>query len=533
MFASLLDDNTGKWTNARNMGYPINTADDDLDFVWLTKGNETKGYYTSTKKDTYGNSDVYMLVGPVESNEVLIQFSLFDFLSKEKVTTATVSILTVPEQQIVIRTQAYNGIFKTGVIKGNSYKYIVEADGYVLREGTFDTPIQTVYSEIHRNLFLKSFNDTPTKPKEEKTDENIVTTTTTTTTIVDEVNETTTVTNTTVNDDNSTNETVTTTTIVNENSVDENSTNDNSIVTTRTNNDTETRTEKIASNQPIKPSDLQTNQIFEEGSKIIFRNILFAFDKSKITKSSTTDLDKFYELMKKHPALLVEVSGHTDNIGKKKYNLRLSKRRAKVVVKYLVKKGIRKKQFVAVGYGDSEPFASNDTESGRQLNRRTEFKVLKIDNDVKYNTVNKVDLTDIETWNEQEEQTSLVTYNTPSTTTNASIGEILPTRVHFMFDVYDELTAYSQGKLDVLVEQMNQKTTMRLKVHAHTDAAGDDTYNEELSTRRAQTVITYLTSKGIDASRFEIASHGATKLLEKTQGDNLQNRRVEFEVLQK
>ena len=58
------------------------------------------------------------------------------------------------------------------------------------------------------------------------------------------------------------------------------------------------------------------------------------------------------------------------------YNLKLSKKRAKVVIKYLVKKGINKKQFVAVGYGASQPFASNDTESGRQLNRRTEFKIV-------------------------------------------------------------------------------------------------------------------------------------------------------------
>ncbi len=74
----------------------------------------------------------------------------------------------------------------------------------------------------------------------------------------------------------------------------------------------------------------------------------------------------------------VEISGHTDNIGEKNYNKWLSQKRANAVVAYLVNKGLDERRFIATGYGETMPLASNDNEQeGRTLNRRVEFKILE------------------------------------------------------------------------------------------------------------------------------------------------------------
>jgi len=70
----------------------------------------------------------------------------------------------------------------------------------------------------------------------------------------------------------------------------------------------------------------------------------------------------------------IRLSGHTDNIGTPEYNLKLSKDRANAVTFYLLSKGVRKDQVITEYYGDTKPIAPNDTEEGRQKNRRVEMK---------------------------------------------------------------------------------------------------------------------------------------------------------------
>ena len=80
--------------------------------------------------------------------------------------------------------------------------------------------------------------------------------------------------------------------------------------------------------------------------------------------------------MQQNPAMKVEISGHTDVVGAKNYNIFLSRKRAEAVKDVLTKKGIDSRRIKAVGYGTSKPLASNDDEAdGRELNRRVEFKV--------------------------------------------------------------------------------------------------------------------------------------------------------------
>ena len=107
-------------------------------------------------------------------------------------------------------------------------------------------------------------------------------------------------------------------------------------------------------------------------------DVFFDFNKSVLTKESTSELNRMGKLLKEDPEIIVEISGHTDNVGNAEYNQKLSEARAKSVVDYLITtSGTNKKQLTFKGYGFYKPIASNDTEDGRHLNRRTEFEIIK------------------------------------------------------------------------------------------------------------------------------------------------------------
>ena len=111
------------------------------------------------------------------------------------------------------------------------------------------------------------------------------------------------------------------------------------------------------------------------GSKIALRNVFYDVGKSTLRPESGSELNRLVKLMQDVSTLKVEISGHTDNMGSKSLNRKLSEDRAKSVVLYLTKKGIAVDRLVAVGYGSSKPIASNKTNEGRQENRRTEFEI--------------------------------------------------------------------------------------------------------------------------------------------------------------
>jgi outer membrane protein OmpA-like peptidoglycan-associated protein len=112
------------------------------------------------------------------------------------------------------------------------------------------------------------------------------------------------------------------------------------------------------------------------GSTIVLKNIFFDFDKATIRPESAGELDRLVKLLKDNPAVSIELGSHTDNVGSDDYNQKLSQNRSLAVVEYLAGKGISKSRVVAKGYGESQPIGTNDTEEGRQNNRRTEFKIL-------------------------------------------------------------------------------------------------------------------------------------------------------------
>jgi outer membrane protein OmpA-like peptidoglycan-associated protein len=116
----------------------------------------------------------------------------------------------------------------------------------------------------------------------------------------------------------------------------------------------------------------------EKGAKIVLNNIFFDFNKSTLRPASYKSLNTLLSMLKQYPAMVVEISGHTDNVGSMEYNQKLSENRTNVVRDYLVRNGINPKNIAAFGRSFRQPIASNDTEQGRQMNRRTEFKIVRM-----------------------------------------------------------------------------------------------------------------------------------------------------------
>ncbi len=120
---------------------------------------------------------------------------------------------------------------------------------------------------------------------------------------------------------------------------------------------------------------------------IVLENIFFDLNKADLLPESQVELGKMYEFLTKNPTVKVEISGHTDTRGSSDLNLELSQKRADAVVNYLVAKGIVKTRLTAKGYGASQPRISNaqieamtsdaEKEKAHQLNRRTEYKIVK------------------------------------------------------------------------------------------------------------------------------------------------------------
>ncbi|WP_235297035.1 OmpA family protein [Portibacter marinus] len=104
--------------------------------------------------------------------------------------------------------------------------------------------------------------------------------------------------------------------------------------------------------------------------------VKFVTGSAELTPDSKYELDNVIEVMKDRPELVIEVAGHTDNTGDAQANLALSTARANAVRDYLINDGIAAERLNARGYGQTEPVADNETEEGRQQNRRTEFKII-------------------------------------------------------------------------------------------------------------------------------------------------------------
>jgi len=294
----------GKWTKPVNLGYPINTADDDMFFSFSRDGRHA--YYSSFDPDGYGNRDIYMitLLGP--EKEVVFMED-YDFLAFKAV--------ILKENLMLDKVEVKEG--QITIVKGR----VLDA---ISLEPLGGVPVEIYDNALGR--MISSFESNT------NTGEYMV-----------------------------------------------------SLPSGRNYGfSARAKDYLFHSENLIIPPTTSVQEIYMDmllhkvkvGSKIILKNIFFDFDKTTLRPTSTAELDRLTKMLNDIPTLKIEISGHTDNIGSNEYNENLSEGRAKAVVDYLIDKGIDRERLTFAGYGESQPIESNDTEKGRQMNRRTEFEVL-------------------------------------------------------------------------------------------------------------------------------------------------------------
>jgi len=117
--------------------------------------------------------------------------------------------------------------------------------------------------------------------------------------------------------------------------------------------------------------------IFKKEAPIVLEGVNFEFNSADLTAGAKEVLMKVVRTLKEYPDMTLLIKGHTDSKGSDAYNLKLSQRRAASVRQFLIENGIDSSRLEAIGYGETQPIASNDTSEGRAKNRRIEFYRVK------------------------------------------------------------------------------------------------------------------------------------------------------------
>lgn len=381
IFSSTKNTDEGQWSAPLNVGYPINTPDDDIFYMPTTDGRHA--YYSSAKAGGKGDKDIYKvtLQSAVAIPVTLLKgYLTFDGTSKiipqnVKITATDVeSGRIVQEARPNSKTGKYILTLSPGIY-GKTYNVTYEAEGFQPISETLKIEPGSSYQEVEKEIGLKSINF------ESKT----LGTVSVNGSITNKKGISVPGAKITVNDN------VT-----------------GKLIDTYYSNATDGRyyfvlqrgqnynlsyeadgylfqSENV--NVPKEPVYSEINKIvvlepIEKGTKITLKNLFFDSGKSNIRKESNVELEKLYKLLKENPGLIVEIAGHTDNKGNAKVNEKLSQDRANAVVNYIVKKGMPTNQLVAKGYGSTQPIAENTLKNGKpnvagmQQNRRVEMKVL-------------------------------------------------------------------------------------------------------------------------------------------------------------
>jgi outer membrane protein OmpA-like peptidoglycan-associated protein len=303
IFKSVYDSTTNKWSEPENLGYPINTADDDIYFV--LSGDGRHGYYASVREDGYGEKDIYMIIMPERKDYKELVQKMEKILNKEIVKKEEIKPVEVKKEPVFVKGRVYdlksNASISAKVqlldLKGKVLLQVETGDdGLYQFEVTADTErkLAVTAQKDGYGLITKNFTAPASGP------------------------------------------------------------------------------EKV-----VIDRDLGLGKL-ELGARFILRNIYYDFDKADLKPESVNELNKLLKLLKDNPNMTVRIGSHTDSKGSNEYNIALSNRRAQSVVNWLVKNGIDKSRLEYKGYGEEQPIASNDDEEeGRELNRRTEFEVIK------------------------------------------------------------------------------------------------------------------------------------------------------------
>ncbi len=113
------------------------------------------------------------------------------------------------------------------------------------------------------------------------------------------------------------------------------------------------------------------------GETVRLDHLIFEQGKAHIDPGSYQELDEVVEMMRDNTRIVIQLEGHTDNVGSSKANLKLSQKRVDAVKRYLVSNGVSGKRIKTKAFGGSQPVSNDDTPEGRNLNRRVEMRILR------------------------------------------------------------------------------------------------------------------------------------------------------------
>ena len=340
IFKSVYDSAANEWSEPENLGFPINTPDDDIYFVSTKDGK--RGYYASVREDGLGYTDIYM-VTILQEDEVGEKVSSIKAQTEDIEKPDTNIELNKVDNQIAQNTDTDPGEIDPDEIEPEE----IEPDE---PDNIEPEKAQPSMQPVTVMVTVNDENGEPTDAKisMKSLSDNLVAGKISKGTGMYEFSI------------NSNTPKVYRLSVEKDGYVFQNL--DVAIKPT-------TEAQEI-----IRSIDLRKLMI---GTRSVLRNIYFNFDKATFKDESYNELNKLENMMAQNPGMEIEISGHTDSVGPDAYNKSLSQKRANAVKDYLVKKGIDSRRVTAVGYGEEKPLASNDDEKeGRELNRRVEFKVI-------------------------------------------------------------------------------------------------------------------------------------------------------------
>jgi outer membrane protein OmpA-like peptidoglycan-associated protein len=278
--------------------------------------------------------------------------------------------------------------------------------------------------------------------------------------------------------------------------------------------------EDVAIDQPINvPDDLKPGA--QVAQKTSVKGIFFASGKSALTADAKTELNKVYEMLKKHPNAKIEIGGYSDG----SEDPAVAQARADAAMKYLISRGIDKSRLTAKGYGSSMPIAKDKNadgswnKDGMKLNRRIGFKVTSGSDEVAIDQPINVPSNLMPNANQVAQNSNQDNTIGQGTGSSAGYENILfETGKHIIRGKY-------LPELKKLCELMKSDKNVTVTINGHTDTQGNDKINQPLSEARAASAALYLTKRGIDPSRIKTKGYGSTMPLTKnTNADGSPNK---------
>ena len=514
IYSSVYLEEIESWTEPRNIGYPINTPDDDIYFTLHANG--TKGYFSSYRNDSYGEKDIYMIVRPGSvSTNFLMKFNLFDPNINQPI-NANILITDVRtgESTTLKPTDLADGKYNAPLEFEKSYKLGIDADGYRFKEKNIIIPyradifeyvmdivpnkdeiisiadstefveaVQSKKTPSNQMMVVAESGDGPID-QPENTDNQVIS--------MDDRRR----------GDRSRKPRDTTSNVLRETGqngakydnkfyVEEDVRDYDYLERLITSLASSGDDQKLKSVMEMEEGVIFLSRIDTKG-KVVIPTINFDFDSYQLKPRYQTGLDELVDFLIDVKHVKIFISGHTDYIGPDAYNDKLSNRRAGIVKYYLSKKGIEGTRLHSKGYGETIPIWNNKSVLGRFLNRRVNmFFVDAFDlryTSVKYRQLifeNGIELSPKEGY-----------------LSNLIVWEKLPVSAHFDINHTVPLTQYSADKIDILIEYL-KKTQLKLVIVGFEDIKVENA-RLNLSEKRAMAVKDYLRKRGVSEERMMI-----------------------------